>query len=161
MIAEKKLGLVIAGQYHILGRQVKPGDWQRLVLPSQPHVLFIQQTIWERVMPFTPLHLGPAVILKGVLNHRFSFMVFGGTQVLMDIEPLLGLMYGWDILHGPTHTFIGATGIALGATILGKPISNFALSRLNIPHKRITWSVSALSAFIGAWSHIVLDSIWS
>lgn len=110
-------------------------------------------------MPFTPIHLGPGLLAKGLIKHRFSFMVFGGTQVLMDIEPLLGILYNWDILHGPTHTFLGATGIALLATALGKPISNYVLEWCRIAHDRISWSVSALSAFIGAWSHVLLDAI--
>lgn len=110
-------------------------------------------------MPFTPIHLGPGLLAKGLLKHRFSFMVFGGTQVLMDIEPLLGIVYNWDILHGPTHTFLGASGIALLATFLGKPISNYVLRLCGIAHFFISWRVSALSAFIGAWSHVLLDSV--
>ena len=110
-------------------------------------------------MPFTPVHLGPGLLVKGALGHRFSFMVFGGTQVLMDIEPLLGILLGWDILHGPTHTFLGATGIALLATLTGRPISNLVLTWLRIAHHPITWRVSAVSALIAAWSHVALDAI--
>ena len=44
-------------------------------------------------MPFTPLHLGVGACCKAVGQRRFSFMIFAGTQVLMDIEPLLGLIY--------------------------------------------------------------------
>ena len=39
-------------------------------------------------MPFTPIHLGPGAALKAIGGRHFSFMVFGGSQVLMDIEPL-------------------------------------------------------------------------
>lgn len=46
-------------------------------------------------MPVTPLHLGIGACCKAVGQKRFSFMIFAGTQVLMDIEPLLGLIYGW------------------------------------------------------------------
>ncbi|MEG1399527.1 MAG: hydrolase, partial [Acinetobacter sp.] len=46
-------------------------------------------------MPFTPLHLGVGACCKAVGQRHFSFMIFAGTQVLMDIEPLLGLIYGW------------------------------------------------------------------
>ncbi len=59
-------------------------------------------------MPFTPFHLGPGALFKAVGGRHFSFMVFGGTQVLMDIEPLLGLIRGWPVLHGYTHTLAGA-----------------------------------------------------
>jgi len=59
-------------------------------------------------MPFSPFHLGPGVALKAVGGRHFSFMVFGGTQVLMDLEPLIGLIQGWTVLHGYSHTLAGA-----------------------------------------------------
>lgn len=36
-------------------------------------------------MPFTPIHLGPGAACKAIGGRHFSFMVFGGAQVLMDI----------------------------------------------------------------------------
>ncbi len=57
-------------------------------------------------MPFTPFHLGAGAALKAIGGRHFSFMVFGGSQVLMDIEPLIGLVQGWDVLHGYTHTLV-------------------------------------------------------
>ncbi len=45
-------------------------------------------------MPITPLHLGIGCCCKAIGQQRFSMMIFAGTQVLMDIEPLLGLIYG-------------------------------------------------------------------
>ena len=59
-------------------------------------------------MPFTPIHLGPGAACKAIGDRHFSFMVFGGAQVLMDIEPLLGIIQGWDVLHGYSHTLAGA-----------------------------------------------------
>ena len=114
-------------------------------------------------MPFTPLHLGPGLLAKGILGQRFSVMIFGGTQVLMDIEPLWGMVNGWDRLHGPTHTLLGATAIAMVATMIGPPISHAVLNwfdpqkRLGVHH--ITKRVALLSALLGAWSHVALDAI--
>ncbi len=42
-------------------------------------------------MPFTPYHLGPGLLLKSVLSHRFSLMVFACSQFLLDLEPLFYL----------------------------------------------------------------------
>ena len=51
-------------------------------------------------MPITPLHMGPALLGKAALDRRFSLIAFGMAQILMDIEPLLGLLLHWPRLHG-------------------------------------------------------------
>ncbi len=110
-------------------------------------------------MPFTPLHLGPGAAFKGIGGDRFSFMVFGGSQVLMDIEPGARMILGTPILHGPSHTILGAFLIGAVATLIGKPISEFALRILSITSNSIAWSASAAGAFIGTFSHVFLDAI--
>ena len=110
-------------------------------------------------MPFTPFHLGPGAAFKAVGGKHFSFMVFGGVQVLMDIEPLIGIVQGWPILHGVTHTVLGALVIGLVAGAIGKPISEFVLRLLRIRHHPISWPVSFLSGLLGTYSHIGLDAV--
>ena len=73
-------------------------------------------------MPFTPFHLGPGAAFKTVGGKHFSFLVFGGAQVLMDIEPLVGIVRGWPILHGVTHNLLGALIIGLVAGAIGRPV---------------------------------------
>ena len=110
-------------------------------------------------MPFTPFHLGPGALFKAIGGPRFSFMVFGGSQVLIDLEPLIRMIRDDAILHGPTHTIPGAFAIALIAGLLGKPISLFVLRRLDIPHRTFGWTISFVSAFLGTFSHLALDAI--
>ncbi len=110
-------------------------------------------------MPFSPFHLGVGAVFKAGLGDRFSFMVFGGSQVLMDLEPGIKLLMGIGPLHGPSHTLAGAVAIGGVAALLGKPISEFVLKLLRFGEVRISWSVSALSAFVGTLSHVVLDAI--
>lgn len=110
-------------------------------------------------MPFTPFHLGPGALFKAIGGRNFSFMVFGGSQVMMDIEPLIGLIQGKAILHGYTHTVAGATLIGLAAGLMGRPISAFVLRLLAIPHYRLTWTASFAGALTGTFSHIVLDAL--
>lgn len=110
-------------------------------------------------MPFTPFHLGPGAIFKAVGGRHFSFMVFGGSQVLMDIEPLLGIIQGWDVLHGYSHTIAGALAIGTVAGLVGRPISHFVLEQLKIPHDAFTWRSSFLAGYLGTFSHVVLDAI--
>jgi len=110
-------------------------------------------------MPFTPFHLGPGALFKGIGGENFSFMVFGGSQVLIDIEPGYRMITGDGILHGPSHTVAGALAIGAVATVAGKPISEFVLRYLKYPCPTITWSASAWGAFIGTTSHLALDAI--
>ncbi|PUA96119.1 hypothetical protein C8C99_0925 [Acidovorax sp. 107] len=110
-------------------------------------------------MPFTPIHLGPGLAFKAFGGRHFSFMVFGGSQVLMDIEPLIGILQNKTILHGYTHTLLGALVIGTIGGIVGRPTSSYLLRLLAIPHPPFTWAASFVGAYIGTLSHVLLDSI--
>lgn len=113
-------------------------------------------------MPFTPFHIGPGILVKAVLQGSFSLMVFGWSQIVMDLQPLVAIITGEGKLHGFTHTYVGATLIAIFSAVTGKYLSQWALVVLSNGAKRginIRWWVVFLSAFIGAYSHVVLDSI--
>jgi hypothetical protein len=121
-------------------------------------------------MPFTPLHMGPALAIKAVAGRRFSITAFGLTQVLMDIEPLVRIVRGDAVLHGATHTYLGSLVVAAIAV----PVCAWLCPRivrgwngLVRSHDR-KWLVerdaiapSALVAgiVIGALSHVAIDSI--
>ena len=110
-------------------------------------------------MPFTPLHLGPGALLKGIGGDRFSFMVFGGSQVLIDIEPGYRIIVGDSVLHGPSHTILGALAIGVIATLTGKPISEFVLRLVRYPWPQVSWLAATLGAFLGTFSHLFFDAI--
>jgi biotin transporter BioY len=69
-------------------------------------------------MPATPLHMGAGLAIKALAGRHFSVLAFGVAQVAMDIEPLVGIISGADVLHGPTHTYLGAFVIAVVVTAL-------------------------------------------
>jgi hypothetical protein len=110
-------------------------------------------------MPFTLFHLGPGAAFKAIGGRHFSFMVFGGSQVLMDIEVLARMHLGTPVLHGYTHSVAGALAIGALSTFTGKPVSEFVLRWRKIPHYPISWLAAAMGAFVGTFSHIVLDAI--
>ena len=111
-------------------------------------------------MPFTPLHMGPALLVRGSVRGGFSLMVFGWTQVLIDLEPLWGMLTGAEQLHGWSHTWIGATLLAGVALLSGKPLAEWGLRLLRLQRfLPISWTAAATGALLGGWSHIVLDSI--
>ncbi|MFD2231295.1 metal-dependent hydrolase [Alkalimarinus sediminis] len=113
-------------------------------------------------MPFTPIHMGPGILIKAILQSSFSLMVFGWTQIVMDIQPLIVLITGEGHLHGFTHTYFGATLLAFFSALTGKYLSELGLKILGIDKYQsisIAWRVAFLSAFIGSFSHVFLDSI--
>jgi len=112
-------------------------------------------------MPFTPFHMGPGIACKALLGGAFSLMIFGWTQILMDIQPLVVMITGEGHLHGFSHTFAGALLLAALAVVTGKYLSELALFLLDSKRPRIIipWWVGCLSALIGAFSHVFLDAI--
>ncbi len=110
-------------------------------------------------MPFTPFHLGAGAAFKALGGRRVSFMVFGGTQVLMDLEPGYKLLTGGTQLHGPSHTLAGALVIGLLAAVIGKPISEFAFRVGGRPDVTISWQAALAGALLGSFSHVLLDAV--
>lgn len=111
-------------------------------------------------MPFTPLHMGPGLLIKALLQGSFSLMVFGWTQIMMDIQPLIVMISGAGHLHGFTHTYLGATLIAVVSALSGKYAGEFGLRWIGEDrYLPIKWTVAIVSAFIGAYSHVLLDSL--
>ena len=113
-------------------------------------------------MPFTPIHMGPGILIKAVLQSSFSLMVFGWTQIVMDIQPLIVMITGEGHIHGFTHTYIGAIIIAVVSALTGKYLSQIGLTIIGYAKSQpvdIIWWVAYLSAFIGSFSHVYLDSI--
>ena len=121
-------------------------------------------------MPFTPFHLGAALIVKPGFNRNFSVITFGIAQIAMDIEPGIGMLTGADVLHGPIHTIVGALVIACLVMLIAPSVCNYLQRRWNqeVIHYKQPWLVqsealpkSALisGAFFGTLSHVVLDSL--
>lgn len=120
-------------------------------------------------MPVTPFHVGPGSLVKAVLREKFSLTIFGFAQIVIDLQPLVAML-GADIeVHGFSHTYVGATLVAVIASVIGKPFCEYCLRFWNrelsvsnplwhFPEK-ISWPVVISSAFIGTYSHVLLDSI--
>jgi len=120
-------------------------------------------------VPVTPFHLGPGMLLKSLAHDRFSFLTFGISQVIMDLQPLFAMLTGIGPIHGSTHTYAGATLIAPIAAVISKLLVGPMLVYWNRNFEGPDWlgqfytQVSAPvllgSAFIGTYSHIFLDSM--
>lgn len=121
-------------------------------------------------MPFTPFHFGPGVAIKAAMPCYFSFTVFCFAQIVTDCETGYYLIRGEYPLHRWLHTYLGATAIAAFCIIIGRPVCQFALRSWvawrNAPFKRyfptsahISLTSTFTAAFIGTYSHVLLDSI--
>ena len=87
-------------------------------------------------------------------------MVFAWAQFLMDLQPLLVLVTGEGHLHGFSHTYIGASLIGVAAALSGKCAAEFGLRFLELSrYLPVLWPVVVLSALIGSYSHVLLDSL--
>lgn len=121
-------------------------------------------------MPFTPFHMGPGLAVKAVTGRSFSLTVFGFCQVAIDVEPLVRMIRGDIVIHGFTHTYLGATLVAVFSVIVGRPVCQFLLnywtpdprasfeSWLRGP-KLISRPAAIAGAFVGGYSHVFLDSV--
>ena len=107
--------------------------------------------------------MGIGIFTKSILQGSFSLMVFGWAQIVMDLQPLVVMFTGQGHLHGFSHTYLGASLITILSAVSGKYLSEIGLLILRISKKenpiKIKWWVVFLSAFIGTFSHVFLDSI--
>lgn len=110
-------------------------------------------------MPFTPYHLGPGMAFKAVMPEKISLMVFGWSQIVMDIQPLIAMSSGEAIWHGWTHTLAGAAGLGVVAAASGKYLAEWGVRLLTLGKRKIKigWGAAFLSGLIGSFSHILID----
>lgn len=87
-------------------------------------------------MPFTPFHLGPALLFGLLFRLNVPAVLVG--SVILDIEALYLLLTGADYLHGFFHSYLGASIVSLALGLLFKK--------------------TFLGFLAGTYSHVFLDS---
>lgn len=121
-------------------------------------------------MPFTPFHIGVGLLAKAALDRRFSFVAYGLAQIAMDVEPLVGMLRASSVLHGWSHSLLGACLIGAFVSFLtpwlappfwrrwNKECLHYRLDRLSdaLPCSR---KAILVGAFFGTISHAMLDSV--
>jgi len=116
-------------------------------------------------MPFTPLHLGSAIVFGYPLRRKIHWPTFIVANVLVDVEPLLVftgvLMAGGYSLHGYLHTFLASlvAGSALGYAMLR--LDRFLrdlFERLHLVEGGVGLHGYILGGVLGWGLHVLLDS---
>lgn len=113
-------------------------------------------------MPITPFHFGPGGLITAASRGYVSFLAFCAANVLIDVESLYNMVTAQPRIHTFLHTYVGAT-LAAVLVVPGFLVAR-ALAR-HFPASRWTaWQSLPMGAVIagaalGAWSHVVLDSI--
>ena|SRR6266480_3183034 len=106
------------------------------------------------LMPVTPFHFGPGAAIHAAAPRYVSFLAFCAANILMDIEPLYYMLTQQYPLHRFFHTYIGASLVAAATVAL------FAAGRRIARNLRLpTLRAVVLGAAVGAYSHVLLDSI--
>ncbi len=112
-------------------------------------------------MPFTPFHLGPAVLMGFILLRYLDLPTLIVASVLVDLEPLTVLVFGLPgPLHGFFHSFLGASvAAALLAWVMlrvrGFLTPVYAYLRLEGDRRPRRFLVAAR---LGTWTHVLLDA---
>lgn len=113
-------------------------------------------------MPFTPLHMGPGMAVKAIAQDKFSLIIFGWAQILVDLQPLVVVLTQEGQIHGLTHTFVGGAVLGVAAAASGKPLAEALLNlfrKKEKPRIQISWKIAWWSGLVGGLSHVLLDAL--
>jgi hypothetical protein len=112
-------------------------------------------------MPLTPLHPGPALILGGLFPKILNLWALFLGSVVMDIEPVVGIIFTGYSYHGFFHTILGAiSGSLLVAVILWqfrKELNSISL-KLRL-RQTFSFPVLFFSTLVAWLIHIFFDSL--
>lgn len=113
-------------------------------------------------MPITPFHFGLGAALHAAAPRRISFLSFCVANVLIDVESLVNLIQHRHPVHAFLHSYVGAALMVSATLALFLALRWFA-ARFWLPNllrwQDLTPRAVAIGAALGAFSHIVFDSI--
>lgn len=112
-------------------------------------------------MPFTPYHLGPALLFGLLLLSFIDLPTFLVASVIVDVEPFLVLILNLNYpLHGFFHSFLGGTFVAVLLTIVMQRIREKLSPLLSFfkLEQKISFKSVLVASFLGIYIHILLDS---
>lgn len=110
-------------------------------------------------MPLTPFHLGLTILVFSLfLSLDIFALVFG--SVIMDIE---GIGYYFLSVypepHGAMHSLLGAMFVGVFAAVLALGTRAVLSKNFDFVKKKKDSAIILVSGLLGAYMHILLDSI--
>jgi len=114
-------------------------------------------------LPFTPYHLGPALLIGLPMRKFIHLPTFLLSSVIVDLEPFLVLLLNLNYpLHGYLHTFLLASilGVIIGLIMkVGeRHLSDFYLSLCLIKETTKIRRPFIIAGALGAFTHVLLDA---
>lgn len=107
-------------------------------------------------MPFTPFHMGAALLGKGLAPKSQSLWFFGFTQVVIDLEPAIKMLVGYEgSLHNITHDPLGMIVTVVLCGVFWSWAQKQSWWRKDIPvlSKSSLWH----TAWWAVLTHLILD----
>jgi membrane-bound metal-dependent hydrolase YbcI (DUF457 family) len=122
-------------------------------------------------MPITPFHIIAAAPIKAIVPRHFSWSIFALTNIFIDLEPITYFIFTGIPSHKFFHSILGATLLGLLCAIYFRKLcANYILKWnknlhpidrkwLEVKDSKISIFEGVTGGIIGAWSHLILDSI--
>jgi membrane-bound metal-dependent hydrolase YbcI (DUF457 family) len=113
-------------------------------------------------VPFTPFHLGPALLFGLMLFAFLDLPTFLIANVLPDIEPFCVRFFdvsGYP-LHGFFHSYLGASILALLLTAIVYPLRSSLTRIMEVFRVSQAYSFKKIlfTSLVGVYFHVFLDS---
>lgn len=112
-------------------------------------------------MPFTPFHLGPALLIGLFLRDRIDLPTFLAASVIIDFRAAMVLFGVLERpLHGFFHTFAFSSVVGIGLAYFAYRSRNYSeifLKTLKL-EKTELFKKYVYAGIAGVWTHITLDS---
>ncbi|MFH2112376.1 MAG: hypothetical protein ABIJ47_14085 [Candidatus Bathyarchaeota archaeon] len=112
-------------------------------------------------MPFTPLHLGPALLVALIAYPLLDVPTLLVATAVLDLEPLIIILLNLpQPLHGQYHSLtlgtLIALAVALGMHLLRRHTEPYMV-RLRLG-QTMDIRVFVVSAVLGVWMHVAIDA---
>lgn len=122
-------------------------------------------------MPITPFHIIAASPIKAIIPRHFSWSIFTLTNIIIDLEPITYFIFTGVPSHKFFHSIFGATLIGLICALFFRKLCGNYIMKWNknlhpidrkwleVKNPKINIFEALLGGLIGAWSHLILDSM--
>jgi membrane-bound metal-dependent hydrolase YbcI (DUF457 family) len=113
-------------------------------------------------VPFTPFHLGPALLFGLALSAAFDLPTLLVASVIPDAEPFYVMYFGVSgyPLHGFFHSYLGSSILAVLVAVVVYLLRNL-LNRILVAFRisqKSSFKKILFTSFVGVYSHVFLDS---